>query len=106
MNGGYVMIDCTGIDLLKGETPQTVTGLYAKVQVAMQTGKPIYAGNMIWGSGKPVTPVQVFAIQFDDMVICTASTLQVRVNSSDVVTIVNMAPAANASVETRSIKKK
>lgn len=106
MNGGYVMIDCTGIDLLKGETPQTVTGLYAKVQAAMQTGKPIYAFGMIWGSGKPVTPVQVFCIQFDNEVICTASTLQVRVNSSDVVTIVNMAPAANASVETRSTKKK
>lgn len=106
MNGGYVMIDCAGIDLLKGETPQTITGLYKKVQDAMKTGKPIYAGAMIWGSGKPVTPVQVFAIQFDDMVICTASTLQVRVTSGDIVTIVNMAPAVNASVETRSTAKK
>ena len=107
MNGGYVMIDCTGIDLTKGETPQTVTGLYKKVQTAMQTGKPIYAGGMIWGSGKPVTPVQVFCIQlYDDEVYCTASTLQVRVKNTDVVTIGNMAPSAQANAETRTATKK
>lgn len=107
MNGGYVMIDCAGLDLLKGETPQTITGLYKKVQAAIQTGKPIYALGMIWGSGKPVTPVQVFCIQlYEDEVYCTASTLQVRVKNTDVVTIGNMAPAANASVETRNTKKK
>lgn len=106
MNGGYVMIDCSGVDLTKGETPQTVTGLYAKVQAGMKTGKPMYAYGMIWGSGKPVNPVQVFCVQFDNYVIGTASTLQIHVTSSDVVTIVNMAPAVNASVETRSVKKK
>ena len=32
MNGGYIMIDCTGLDLTKGSTEQTITGLYSKVK--------------------------------------------------------------------------
>lgn len=30
MNGGYVMIDCIGLDLTKGSTEQTITGLMAE----------------------------------------------------------------------------
>lgn len=90
MNGGYVMIDCTGLDLTKGSTEQTINGLYNKVQTAMKSNKPIYAYNAIWGTGKPITPIQVFVIQFDGYVICTSSTLQIILTSSDVVTINNL----------------
>lgn len=89
-NGGYVMIDCKGMDLTKGSTEQAIAGIYADVQTAMETGKPIVAYNCIWGTGKPVTPINVFAIQFDGQVIVTASTLQVIVGSNDHVTINNM----------------
>lgn len=41
-NGGYILIDATGLDLLKGETPQTVSGIYNRVKSAMATNKPIY----------------------------------------------------------------
>lgn len=89
MNGGYVMIDCTGLDLTLGETPQTLTGIYARVQEAMRTGKALLACNANW-NGAPVTPIYVFAIQFDGVVICTASTLQVNVAANDTITISNM----------------
>lgn len=89
MNGGYIMIDCTGLDLTLGETPQTLTGLYARVQTAMQTGKALLACNADW-DGAPVTPIPVFAIQFPDLIICTESTLQIRIASNDTVTITNM----------------
>lgn len=97
MNGGYIMIDCAGLDLTKGETPQTITGLHALVTAAVKTGKALFANNCIWGSGKPVSPVQVFAIYFADIEtwIVTASTLQIIVPKNDSVTIVNMAPAAS-----------
>lgn len=108
MNGGYIMIDCSGLDLLKGSTPQTITGLHARVTEAVKTGKALFANNCIWGSGKPVSPVQVFAIYFADIEtwIVTASTLQIIVPKNDSVTIVNMAPSDNRSVSaTRSAKK-
>lgn len=107
MNGGYIMIDCTGLDLLLGDTPQTVTGLHARIADAVKTGKALYANNCIWGEGKPVTPVQVFAIYFADIetYIVTASTLQIIVPKNDSVTIVNMAPNNRTVSATRSTKK-
>lgn len=89
--GGYVMVDCESLDLTKGSTPQTITGIYEKVQKAMKTGKEILACNCIWGTGLGVTPISVMAIQIDaTTVICTAATLQVNITSSDVITINNL----------------
>ena len=90
MNGGYIMIDCTGLDLTKGMTPQIIIGLYATCQTAMKTGKLICAYNCTWGV-IPVTPIPVFLIQINETeVIATASTLQIIVGSNDTVTINNM----------------
>ena len=102
MKNGYVMIDCKGLDLTKGSTPQTVAGLHDRLTEAMKYGKPIIAFNMIWGEGKPVTPVQTFGIDFGDCIICTASTLQIIVTKDAInnVTINNLAPAANRSAKT------
>ena len=38
MNGGYTMIDCTGVDL---GNLGTVSGLYEKAKAAIATGKPL-----------------------------------------------------------------
>lgn len=92
MKGGYTLINCTGLDLTKGSTEQTITGIYAKVKVAMNTGKMIIAENCNW-NGAIVTPISVFAIDFSDYIIVTTSTLQVIVNPTDVITIVNLAPS-------------
>lgn len=89
MNGGYIMIDCTGLDLIKGETPQTITGMFNLVKNAMKTNKPIYCVNANW-DGAYCSPIQVFAIEFDGYIIVTASTLQITVTEQDVITITNM----------------
>ena len=90
MNGGYIMIDCKGLDLVKGSTPQIVNGLYNAVKRAMPCNKPIYAINAIWGDTRPVTPIQCFVIDWGDYLIATASTLQIVISPDDSVTIVNM----------------
>lgn len=89
---GYIIIDCKGLDLL-AESAQTISGLYQAVQDAIASGKPLYATNMVWGDVSPVSPVQVFTVQFDGYVVVTASTLQVIVTTADSVTINNLAPA-------------
>ncbi len=90
MNGGYSMIDCMGLDLTKGSTEQNLPGIYANTQKCMESGKPIFAYNCVWGTDGGVTPVAVMAIQFPGYIIVTASTLQIVVQNNDVVTIVNL----------------
>lgn len=90
MNGGYVMIDCAGLDLTKGSTEQTISGIYASTQNCMESGKPIFANNCVWGTDGIVTPIAVMAIQFPGYIIVTASTLQIVIGDNDVITIVNL----------------
>lgn len=95
MKGGYVLIDCKGLDL-KVSSGQTIAGLYNRVVSAIKKGKAIYAVNLKWGNDN-ISPASVFA-NFDgteDYVVCTASTLQIIVTKADAVTINNMAPTAN-----------
>lgn len=85
------MIDCTGLDLTKGATPQTLTGMYEKIKTGISLNMPIYVVNASWGDSA-VTPIQVFAVAFDGHITVTTSTLQIVVTSGDVITISNLAP--------------
>jgi hypothetical protein len=89
IKGGYIMIDCGGLNLLTSE-PQTISGLYAKVKKAHELNKPIYAVNCVDGSGVKMSPIHVFTINDSGTMIGTASILQVRVASDDSVTITNL----------------
>ena len=91
--GGYVLVDCGGLDLTS-ESTQTIPGLYKQCQDALATKKQILAENCIWGTGKSISPIPVFGIQISSTeIIFTSSTLQVAVDDDNEVTITNMAPA-------------
>lgn len=92
---GYIIIDCAGIDMLS-EDSQSLTGLYARVQEAINTGKPIYATNLTWGEQGTMSPVEIFTVQFDGYVVCTASTIQIIVGADDSVTINNLIQQTSA----------
>lgn len=92
MKGGYAMLDCTGLDLIKGMTPQTITGIYNRVKTAYNANKPIYCFNAHWDDKGIVTPIQVMVIDFGEYFIATASTLQIVVGPNDSIVIRNMAP--------------
>ena len=100
---GYIQVDCKGLDLL-AESAQTINGLYNDVQEAIETGKPMFATNLVWGDVSSISPVQVFSVQWDGYVILTASTLQVIVTTEDSVTINNLAPAHEAKTTKKSTK--
>lgn len=103
MKGGYVLIDCKGLDL-KVSSGQTITGLYNSAVSALKRGKAVFAENLKWGTDN-VSPVPVF-VNFDgteDYIVCTASTLQIVVTKADAVTIINMAPS-EAKSATKSSK--
>lgn len=89
MNGGYVMVDCTGIELTS-VVKQTITGIYNQVKRAVATNKPIFAVNCTWEQDV-MTPIQVMVTpRSSGNYIATASTLQLEIDESDGVTIINM----------------
>ena len=92
MNGGYVMVDCTGVDLTKtGDTTQTKSGIYTALKTAFATGKPLVAYGMIWGTGKPMSPIPFFMQEWSStLIVCTASILNIAVTNEDVITITDL----------------
>lgn len=100
---GYIQVDCKGLDLL-AESAQTINGLYNEIQEAIETGKPMFATNLVWGDVSDISPVQVFSVQWSGYVILTASTLQVIVTTEDSVTINNLAPANEAKTAKKNTK--
>lgn len=91
MNGGYIMIDCSGLDLSKGSTEQTINGIYKKVADSMAKNKPLYCVNAVWGDYGKITPIGCFAnMSSSTDIIITSSTLQIIITNEDVITINNL----------------
>lgn len=89
MKGGYSMIDCGGLDLIKGSTPQTIAGLRAQCESALKVDKMVIACNCVWDE-KPVTSIPVMLVKIGDDIIGSFGTLQIWVDKDSVVTIVNL----------------
>lgn len=89
MNGGYIMVDCKGMNLL-AESSQTIAGLHAKCAEALASGKPILMCNCVYGTGVKLSPVSVFMIKESTSYVATASILQITVGADDSVTITNL----------------
>lgn len=87
MNGGYVLIDCKGLNLLAQST-QTINGLFERLTEARNTGKPIVLYNLVYGEGVPLTPFPIMMIEQGGEYCGSASILQVWVSSADVVRVV------------------
>lgn len=92
MKSGIFMIDCGGLNLL-AESSQTISGLYERVKIALKANKPVFAYNVLFGANNPMTPIGIM-VNFEsvdsNLLICATSTLQIRITSEDVVTIVNL----------------
>lgn len=61
MNGGYVLLDCGGLELTS-VSKVTVTGIVDRVKEAVATKKPIVACNLKY-STKACNPVSVLVCQ-------------------------------------------
>lgn len=87
--GGYILVDCTGLEL-NDYTEQEISGLYARAQAALKTGKPCYAVNCLM-NGSYCSPVAVAAWQEDeDTIITTGHVFRVTIDSDDGVTVTNL----------------
>lgn len=106
MNGGYVLINGSGIDVTKGATEQTLTGFYAELISAKKTGKPVFVGGMIAGAGVSMSPVQGFIKTGEGTASFTFSTMQINATSADVITVTDLTAAASANSEAKAATRK
>ena len=91
-NGGYFMLDCKGLDLTGGSTPQTIAGCWYDVKQALAINKPIIAYNCIYGTGVKVSPIPVFGWYISTTeIVLVGATLHVHVKSDNTCTILDVA---------------
>lgn len=83
VKGGYVLIDCTGLDLAE---LGTVTGLYNQLDAAIKAGKFILLAN-VENDGTNFTPIPSFGGYDDDGIFVSFEPVTIHVSTSDVVTI-------------------
>ena len=89
MKGGYLNIDCTGVELTT-ETVQTVAGIYDRIVSAVKANKPIFAYNCTW-ENDIMTPIAIMVTpRSSGNYIATASTLQLEIAPDNTVTVINM----------------
>ena len=84
MNGGYAIIDCTGLDL---GNPGTVTGLYAKTKAAIETGKPLVLSGVVNGEQEFTPMVAYGGIESSSSVFVSFFPVTLHISNLDVVTI-------------------
>lgn len=103
MNGGYVMIDATGIDLL-AESSKTVAGIYNKFLKALQADKPILAYGATYGTAGS-SPISVNVIPASNAVTVYTGVYSIAISNADAVVVTNLtASSANATTSTKSTK--
>ncbi len=84
VNSGYVMIDCTGVDL---GNLGTVDGLYDKVKSALSTGKMLVLTGIVNGAQSFSNIVAYGGIESASSVFLSFFPVTLHINSSDVVTM-------------------
>ena len=86
MTGGYTMVDGTGMVLSTGGT---ITGLYAKLQAAIATGKLVLIENVKYSSTVDYTPMPVNLSQGENVIYIDTCVGGYNVTSSDVLSANN-----------------
>lgn len=84
MNGGYAMIDCSGLDL---NTLGTVSGLYEKVKAAIETEKPLVLSGIV-NDTQAFTPIVAFGgVESSTSVFVSFFPVTLHISNLDVVTM-------------------
>lgn len=84
MKGGYIIIDCTGLDL---NTLGTVSGLYEKVKNAVGSNKPIVLHGIV-NNTQAFTDIVAFGgVESSTSVFLSFFPVTLHISNEDVVTM-------------------
>lgn len=96
-NSGYIFLDGGGIDLSTSD-PQSIVGSWKRANAVYKTGKPIWAFNTKYGTGKPLSPVPVFIWYLSaTSLVIVGATLHIIVSSDDTCVVQDVAPTVSRS---------
>lgn len=84
MNGGYTMIDCTGVDL---GNLGTVSGLYEKAKVAIATGKPLVLKGVKNSTQKFTDMIAYGGVESSTSVFLSFFPVTLHISNQDVVSM-------------------
>ena len=103
-NPGYIFLDGGGIDLSSSD-PQLIAGAWNRTVTVIKTGKPIWAYNTKYGTGKPLTPVPVFCWYLSaSSIVIVGATLHIIVTNDDYCVVQDVAPTVEAKAVAKSKK--
>lgn len=103
MNGGYSMLDASGVNLLAA-AKATVSGIHAKAIAALATGKPIIMNNCTYGANVPTSPVPCFGHMSSTSVVLHTAMLEITIDNADGVTITDNTPSEDEPTTTTKRK--
>lgn len=84
MNGGYAMIDFSGVDL--GDLG-TVTGIYDRTKDAIETGKPLVICNIVNGE-QSFSPIVAYGgVESSTSVFISFFPVTLHISNLDVITM-------------------
>lgn len=93
MKGGYILVDCTGIDLTESAA-QSIPGIWDKAVTAIAANKPIIAENCVYGTGVRVSPVTCFGWYIDtDEIVIVGATLHIHIKDDNTATVLDVVSA-------------
>ena len=83
-NGGYAMVDFTGLDL---SNPGTISGIYQKTKAALSTGKPVVISGVKNGN-QPFSPIYAFGGEESaTSVFLSFFPVTIHISNADVITM-------------------
>ena len=89
-NGGYIMVDCTGLNLAL-DTAQNISGIWDEAVKAMKQNKPIIAHGATYGTA-PVSPVTAFGWYISSTeIVIVGATLHVHIKNDNTATVLDVA---------------
>ena len=84
MNGGYAMVDCSGVDL---STLGEVTGIYKRVKAAIETNKPLVLENLV-NDAQAFTPIVAFGgVESSTSIFVSFFPVTLHISNLDVITM-------------------
>ena len=84
MNGGYAMVDFTGLNL---SDPGTSPGIYQRTKTAIETGKPIVISGIVNGE-QAFTPMVAYGgIESSTSVFLSFFPVTIHISNLDAITM-------------------
>lgn len=84
LNGGYVLVDCTGVNI--DRLGNTVDGIYDKVLSAIKTNKPIVLCNIVNDDVKFSPVLACCGVESDTSVFLIFNSIVLIISNDDVIT--------------------